>query len=162
MAKGKKNSISLKAIGKAIKSKRDEEIIDIAEVRNSIGVPYSTVTQIENGEDIYLSNFLKICFALDLHPKDLLDIEFDVILTENTANQSEKSKITGRIRKLIKNNYFQDWRSTGDVVEALNKDHPVEVKSNNVSSILSQFHDKGKLQKRNKKNSSRLKEYKKA
>ena len=161
MTKRKKNSISLKAIGEAIKKAREDENILISEVRDNANVTYGTISQIENGGDIHLSRFLKICFALDVHPKDLLNIDFDVTLKGPSAIETKKNKATARIDDLIKSNYFEGWRTTGEVVKTLNKDHPAEVKSNNISSTLARFHVKGKLLKRKKEN-SRLNEFKKA
>lgn len=161
MSKGEENSISLKAIGEAIQSKRNDDSIENAEVQKSAGLSYNTISKLENGGDIYLSSFLKICFALDIHPKDLLDIDFDVILPGNPAKKTDKSKSTRRLNDLIEDGYFDDWKSTGEVVEELNRDHPVEVESNSVSSLLGRLHRDGELLKRNKKNSNRLKEYKK-
>lgn len=160
MAKGKENSISLKAIGKTIQAKRKERNINISEIDESCGVKYSTVSSIENGRDIMVSKLLKICYALDVHPKDLLDIEMDTILPGEPVEITDKPKSTARIIDLIEEGYFKDWRSTNDVVKTLNKDYPVQVKSKSISVILERRYESGVLIKQY--NDKGLKQFMKA
>ena len=160
MTKEKKNSISLKAIGEAIKTERTKEILKISEIEKSSQLSYNTITKLEKGGDINLSSFLKICFALDVHPKDLLDIEMDAVLPGAPAKKKDEGRPTPRINELIENNYFKNWRSTSEVVEILNENHPIKLKSNNISTILNRLHKSGRLKKR--KNDAGLNQFMKA
>lgn len=135
-----KNITVLKAIGALIKNKRLEKKLKIADIRDFTDLTYNTISKIEKGGDIYLSNFLQICFALGLHPKAILDIEMDITPKNSLSpTRAEKSRLTSRITDLIGHGYFNTWRGTGDVVKTLNENFNIKVESKNVSSILRRF-----------------------
>lgn len=141
-----KNETALKALGLRIKAYRIKAKLEILDLVVMTGFSYNTISDIENGSETSISYFIGICFALGIHPKEMMDIEFDIKSTNSlTPDRLEKSRLTQRIKTLIQNGYFKEPRSTSDVTKNLIEIHKLDFVSKNVSVILTRFATTGIL-----------------
>tara|TARA_R110000744_G_scaffold353952_1_gene460305 strand:+ start:2106 stop:2567 length:462 start_codon:yes stop_codon:yes gene_type:complete len=132
-----KNDKVLKIIGKRIFNHRIKEEMEIEDVAEMTGFSYNTISNIENGSETYLSYFIEVCFAIGIHPKDILDIKLTMKPRyELSPSRKEKSRLTSRIKILINVGYFRKPKLTSEVVKKLKDDYNLEAISKDVSSIL--------------------------
>ena len=146
---------ALREIGKRLKKKREEEKLQIEDVVEMTGFTYKKIVDIEAGEETSLSYFLEICLAIKVHPKEVLNFKIDskprFMLS---PSRKEKSRITYRLNEYLKNGYFDNPRTTGEVVDKLKKDFKITPSSSDVSAILRRFNKINllKIVKRGKRN----------
>ncbi|MCR8667476.1 helix-turn-helix domain-containing protein [Aestuariibaculum sp. M13] len=136
----------LKILGSKIAEQRIREDLEIEDVVEMTGLTYNTISKIENGSDTYLSNFIWVSLALNIHPKELLDI--DLVIRpryELTPKRKEKSRLTKRIEKLIHEGFFKSPRKTNEVLQKLEENYQIKLESKNVSTILKRFAKSGDL-----------------
>lgn len=146
---------ALKTIGAKITEERQKQNFEITDIADKAGLSYNTVVKIENGQDALLSSFVEVCFALNLHPKEILDVELTIkAKNELSPNRKEKSRLTIRIKDLIKKGDFNTWQSTRDIVVKLKENFDITVDSKNVSSILRRLNSEKylKIKKEGRKN----------
>ena len=128
---------ALKSIGKKLAEERKKQNFEISDIADKAGLTYNTVSKIENGQDSLFSSFIEVCFALNLHPKEILNIKLTVQpKNELSPTRKEKSRLTTRIKNLIENGHFNSWQSTSDIVLKLQENFNLSIDSKNVSSIL--------------------------
>ncbi len=136
MAKYRNHKV-LKAIGAKIKKERSNQNLEIADISDQTGLNYNTIVNIEKGQDTLISSFIEVCFALNLHPKEILEIELNVKARyKPSPSRTEKSRLTARIKELMKQGCFKSWQGTNDTVRILYDNFGLDVESKNVSSIL--------------------------
>ena len=135
-----KDSVTLKLIGKRIKARRIKLNLEIDDVAEMTGFAYNTIWNVENGLETNLSYFIQICFALNTHPKMILDIEFDIKPRfPLSASRKEKSRLTPRISKYIESDYFTVPRSTSDVANKMREEFKTKLETKTISAILLRF-----------------------
>ncbi|MBZ4036700.1 helix-turn-helix domain-containing protein [Flavobacterium sp. 17A] len=135
-----KNEKLLKALGERIKARRIQAELEIEDLAAMTGFTYNTISNIENGLETYISYFIQICFAIGIHPKEILDIELEIKPRYAlTPDRQEKSRLTKRIKTYIQKDYFKEERSTREVTEKLNADYKLNFLSKNVSVILNRL-----------------------
>ncbi|OXB07809.1 hypothetical protein B0A72_02785 [Flavobacterium pectinovorum] len=135
-----KNETALKTLGLRIKAYRIKAQLEILDLAVMTGFSYNAISDIENGSETSISYFIEVCFALGIHPKEMMDIEFEVKSKNSlTPDRMEKSRLTQRIRALIQSGYFKDPRSTSDVTKNLTEIYKLDFESKNVSVILARF-----------------------
>lgn len=131
------NQKALLAIGEKIRTERIDLNLEIADISDQTGLHYNTIVKMESGHDALLSSFIEVCFALNLHPRTVLEVDLDVKPRFSlSASRREKSRLTSRIKDLFDKGYFISWRGTRDVVQELNKGFDLQADSKNVSSIM--------------------------
>lgn len=68
----------LKSFGKNLKKIREKKEVSLRELAASCNVDHSNIGKIEKGEfNITLLTILELSKGLEIHPKKLLDFEFD-------------------------------------------------------------------------------------
>lgn len=135
-----KNTIVLKSIGTEIRKYRIKKNLEIEDVSEMTGLSYNTINNIENGEETYFSNIIEVCFALEIHPKELFDIPLIIKPRfELSATRLEKSRLTSRIKIYVNEGFFKAPRKANDIVQKLKDDFTVEVESKNVSTVLARL-----------------------
>lgn len=136
----------LAAIGKRIEQQRISQDLQPEDVAEMTGLTAATIRNIENGKETYLSNFLAVCLAVNMHPKDMVDIEIALkplfVLSEP---RKEKSRLTPRIDHLIENGFLKRERTANDVVNELSAVYEIKTETSNVSVILNRKVGEGKL-----------------
>ena len=136
----------LATIGKRIETQRISQDLQPEDVAEMTGLTAATIRNIENGKETYLSNFFAVCIAINLHPKDMVDIEIKLKpLFELSEPRKEKSRITPRIDSILETEYFRKDRTTKDVVEELAAVYKIKTNTPVVSVILNRKVDEGKL-----------------
>ncbi len=131
---------ALKIIGARIKAQRIKLNLEIDDIAEMTGFAYNTISNIENGFETNLSYFIQICFAIDVHPKSILDMEF--IIKPRfplSASRKEKSRLTSRINNYIENGFFRVPKSTKEIVDKMSEEFNVDFKSKTISAILVRF-----------------------
>lgn len=135
-----KNNKVLKIVGARIKNLRESRNLEIEDMVEMTGFSYNTIYNIENGGETYFSYFLEVCFALDIHPKDLLNVDLSITPRfDLSPTRIEKSRLTNRVKSLIDDGFFKVSRRTSDVVKKLKYEYCTDFESKNVSTILSRF-----------------------
>ena len=135
-----KNETVLKKIGEKLKTERLKAELEIEDLAAMTGFSYNTISNIETGLETYLSYFIEVCFSLNIHPKEIMDILLDVKPRFSLpASRLEKSRLTNRINTLIDADYFKIERSASDVTVKLITDYNSDFESKNVSVILARF-----------------------
>lgn len=136
----------LATIGKRIEEQRISQDLQPEDVAEMTGLTAATIRNIENGKETYLSNFLSVCLAVNIHPKDMIDIKIVIKpLFELSEPRKEKSRLTPRIDSLIKTNFLKTERTAIDIVDELEALYDVKTETSNVSVILSRKVEEGKL-----------------
>lgn len=159
-----KNDTALKALGKKINAKRISEGLAIEDVAEMTGFAYNTIVNIENGSETNLSYFMAVCFAINVHPKVIFDIELDIKpVFPLSASRKEKSRLTPRIKDLFDQEFFNTSRSARDVATKLMADYELDVDSKTISALLLRFAKSNYLEivRNGRKNSYLLKGAKK-
>ncbi|MBK5214925.1 MAG: helix-turn-helix transcriptional regulator [Flavobacteriaceae bacterium] len=136
----------LATIGKRIEEHRISQDLQPEDVAEMTGLTAATIRNIENGKETYLSNFFAVCLAIDMHPKDMVDIKIILKpLFELSEPRKEKSRLTPRIDHLIETDFLKTERSANDVVNELSAVYEIKTKTSNVSVILNRKVGEGKL-----------------
>lgn len=136
----------LATIGKRIEAQRISQDLQPEDVAEMTGLTAATVRNIENGKETYLSNFFAVCLAINLHPKDMVNIEIELKpLFELSEPRKEKSRLTPRIDHLIETDFLKTERSANDIVNELSAVYEIKTKTSNVSVILNRKVGEGKL-----------------
>ncbi|WP_111309835.1 helix-turn-helix domain-containing protein [Confluentibacter sediminis] len=127
----------LGAIGKRIQEQRMKEGLEPEDVAEMTGLTAPTIRNIENGSETYFYNFIAICLAINMHPKDILDIELVIKpLNELSEPRKEKTRLTARIHYFIENHYFEQERTAKDVLNELAANYETQTTTSAISVIL--------------------------
>lgn len=127
----------LKTIGKRIQERRTSQDLQPEDVAEMTGLNAATIRNIENGNETYLSNFLAVCLAINMHPKEILDIEIVIKpIFELSEPRKEKTRLTPRIEHYLKTNFFLIDRTAKDVVEKVEEEYHIKTTTSAVSVIL--------------------------
>ncbi len=141
----------LNAIGKKIQYERLKAGLEPEDIAEMTGLTAPTIRNIENGSETYLSNFIAVCLAINMHPKDILDIELTIKpLNELSEPRKEKTRLTARINYFIDNDYFQQERTAKDVVNELATNYETKTTTSAVSVILNRKVEYGNLKTKKK------------
>jgi len=136
----------LKEIGNRIQALRIQAGLEAEDVSEMTGLTAATIRNIESGQESHLSNFLAVCLALNLHPKEVLDIAIKIKpLYELSNTRKEKTRLTPRIDHFIENNYFVEERTSRDIVNELASVYDIKTSSSAVSVILNRKVAQGEL-----------------
>jgi len=72
-------NLFLKQFGEKAKMEREKRNLTLADLESLTTIDLSDLHKIEQGKrNLTFKTFLKISSAYNLHPKDLLDFEFDI------------------------------------------------------------------------------------
>lgn len=130
---------TLKDIGEKLRNERESRNWNVAKIQALSGLNPATISRIEDGSNPLVATLLEYCFALEIHPKELLDLEMDVSpkIPPSKNVEAKKFAYTAGVKQLIKDGFFSSWKSTGEVQEALEEKFQVkELVSKNISSAL--------------------------
>ncbi len=116
-----KDEGSTKQIGNNIKLKRLEKGYSQEDIRDMTGFSVNTISAIENGKETTISYILGIAKALETHPAEVLNIDFDTTPLFNLSPKSkERIAFTKEIRKLIlTTDFFNIPKRVNEVLDVL-------------------------------------------
>ncbi len=127
----------LKLIGNRLREQRLHQGLDPEDVAEMTGLTAVTIRKIETGKEFYMSNFVAFCFAVNLHPKLVLDVAMDMEpLFPLSDPRKEKTRLTARIESFIRSDFFDRERTTRDVVNELATHYETRTTTSAVSVIL--------------------------
>jgi len=136
----------LKALGNRIQELRIKAGLEAEDVSEMTGLTAATIRSIESGNETHLSNFMAVCLAINMHPKDVLDIELKIMpLYELSNTRKEKTRLTPRIDHFIESNYFKQERTARDIVNELAAVYDIKTSTSAVSVILNRKVEQGEL-----------------
>ncbi|MFD2968561.1 helix-turn-helix domain-containing protein [Sphingobacterium bambusae] len=139
------NKEILKEIGINIKSRREEISYSQKDLSNMTGLTINMISTFENGKGATLNNFLLICRALKIQPKDILHNNIDLEPLYDLPPES-KRRIEGT-RKLddlvVHTDFFDFPKRVSEVLKKLDYD---KSQSNKFSVYLSGYCKEGKLE----------------
>ncbi|TDQ82833.1 helix-turn-helix transcriptional regulator [Sphingobacterium yanglingense] len=138
------NKDILKVLGEKIRIRREELSYSQNDVADLTGLTTITVLALEKGRGTTLNNFLLICRALQIQPRDLF--ESDIELTPLFALPPESQKRVEKNQKLdhlvYDSDFFETPRRVSDVIKELNAD---KADSNKYSVYLTGYCKEGGL-----------------
>ncbi len=105
-----------KKVGAKIKKEREHAKLEIEDISEMTGFHRNVILSIERGANTDISHITEIAFALNIHPKELFNIE--VIIKPRfklSAVRQEKSRLTTRILELYSSGFFNTWRTSKEV-----------------------------------------------
>jgi transcriptional regulator with XRE-family HTH domain len=70
------------AVGKRIQHLRKDKRLTLAELSEDIGTDKSNTHRLEHGKNFTLHTLIKIAAFLGVHPKELLEVDFELDLEE--------------------------------------------------------------------------------
>jgi transcriptional regulator with XRE-family HTH domain len=114
---GKINQEILEEIGNRTRQRREEKGYSQRDVSNMTGLTINMISTFENGKGATLNNFLLICRALEIQPKDVL--QSDIILEPlyNLPPESKRRReITQKLDHLVyKSDFFETPKRVAEV-----------------------------------------------
>jgi len=152
-----------KKVGAKIKKEREALKLEIEDIAEMTGFHRNVIISIEKGTNTDISHIAAIAFSLNLHPKELLNVEISIKPRfKLSAVRKEKSKLTTRIRELLTIGFFNSNKSSKEVQGELQSRYPDSNKftTKNISVILSRLTSNGMLMV-SKKENGRYNYYKK-
>ena len=140
------NIKATKQIGANIKELRKLKELEVEDISDMTGFPSATIRSIEKGNECTISYLIAIALALDVHPKEILNINIKIKpLFSLSAKRKEKSRLTSRINKLTGTEFFNTPRFAREVCLQLKKEYNFKASSDAVSVILIRLKSQKKL-----------------
>lgn len=154
MAKYRNDKV-LKIIGERLKKQRKKLELKLEDIAEMTGFTYNTIRNMEMGNETGLSYFIEVCLALELHPKDVIDMDYKIKPRfELSAARKEKTRLTARVHIFYDKGFFKEYRSTGQVVDKIEQDYGIKTTTSAVSVILNRMvkSERLKVKGENRKN----------
>lgn len=131
-------------LGDVVRQRREVLSYSQGDVADMTGLTINTILFLEKGRGTTLNNFLLICRALQIQPRDLF--ESDIELTPLFALPPESQKRVEKNQKLdhlvYDSDFFETPRRVSDVIKELNAD---KADSNKYSVYLTGYCKEGEL-----------------
>ncbi|KGE15319.1 helix-turn-helix domain-containing protein [Sphingobacterium deserti] len=135
----------LKEIGLKIRARREELSYSQKDVSNMTGLTVNMISTFENGKGSTLNNFLLICRALQIQPKDVLVDDIDLRPLYDLPPESRRRlEITQKLDDLVYNSdFFKQPKRVAEVIKELDSD---KRDSNKFSVYLTSYCKEGELE----------------
>lgn len=139
------NKTILADIGKQIRIRREELSYAQNDVANMTGLTINTVASLEKGKGATLNNFLLICRALEIQPKDIFKSDISLEPLYNLPPESKRRiEITQKLDNLVYNSdFFNSPKRVADVIKELDTE---KSDSNKFSVYLTGYCKEGELE----------------
>ncbi|SMG31221.1 helix-turn-helix transcriptional regulator [Sphingobacterium psychroaquaticum] len=144
------NKETLLRIGKLLKKHREERSFSQGDVATMTGLTITTIFSVEKGRGTSLSNFLLICQALGIQPRDIF--VKDLVLTppfEAPPGAGYRNETARKLDELVYSNFFDTPKRVSDVLRELEID---KKDSNKFSVYLTAYCKEGALEYVKEKN----------
>jgi transcriptional regulator with XRE-family HTH domain len=138
---------SLKQIGSNIRELRKDHGYSLEDLAALTGFTVNTISSVENGGDTTVSYFIAICQALDVHPKQVLDIDLRLQSRfQLPPSRRNRSLLTNRIKKLVnETDFFDEPKLVISVVNEFVQHYGFNPDPSEVSTALKKLSIEGKL-----------------
>lgn len=139
-----RNKNILKKLGDILRLRREELSYSQSDVADMTGVTTVTVISLEKGRGTTLSNFLLICRALQIQPRDVFqeDIDLSPLFGLSPASQKRVEKNQKLDHLVYDSDFFETPRRVADVIKELGAD---KADSNKYSVYLTGYCKEGEL-----------------
>ncbi|MDR2281620.1 MAG: helix-turn-helix domain-containing protein [Sphingobacterium sp.] len=138
------NKNILKKLGQKIRTRREELSYSQADVANMTGVTTVTVLSLEKGRGTTLNNFLLICRALQIQPREAFELDIELVapfgLSPDSQKRAEKNQKLDRL--VYSTDFFEIPRRVSEVIKELGAD---KADSNKYSVYLTSYCKEGAL-----------------
>lgn len=131
-------------IGRRVRDRRDEKAYSQKDISNMTGLTVNMISNFENGKGATLNNFLLICRALGLQPREILDGDIALTPPYNLPPESRRRiEVTRKLDKLVtESDFFETPRRVAEVIKEVGHD---KSESNKFSVYLSGYCKEGHL-----------------
>ena len=138
---------AVKQIGERIRKLRKDLGYSLEDLAALTGFTVNTISSIENGGDTTISYLIAICQAIEVHPKEILEIDLELIPRfELPPNRRNRTLLTNRINKLLnETDFFDEPKLVVSVVNEFIHHYGFNPDSSEVSAALKRLSDDGKL-----------------
>lgn len=131
-------------VGAKIRQRRLAKMYSQKDVADLTGLSVNTISAIENGANFTAHNFYLLFNALEIHPRDLYDIDVELepkyVLPPKSQTRIE---ISSNLENLVvRSDFFEEPKRVAEVLHELELDPSL---SKNFSVYLSAYCRKGKL-----------------
>ena len=132
------NQNILEYIGVQFRLKREKLYFSQKDIADMTGITTNTISTVERGKGTTLNNFLSICRALHIQPKQLFEQDMDLTpLYELPPLNKRRLEITQKLDDLVYNSDFFDTpKRVSEVLSALKSD---KTESNKFSVYLASY-----------------------
>jgi transcriptional regulator with XRE-family HTH domain len=136
-------------LGLRLKEQREAYKWDVEDIAEMTGFSANTIRAIENGRECNISYLIEIAFAIGIHPKVILDVDFMIKPRYKlSARRKEKTRLTSRINDLLHSHFFSTPKFVKDVLLVLVNEYRIKTTASSISVILLRLVDQGHLLKR--------------
>jgi transcriptional regulator with XRE-family HTH domain len=134
-------------VGTHVKKLREEKEFTIEDISDMTGFARNTIISFEKGANTDTSHLIEIAKAIGVHPKELLDIPFDIKPRYKLSpKRIARNRLTLKINKLYSaTKFFEEPRFVRDVIAHLSDYSDIKATSAHTSSVLKRMADEGKL-----------------
>lgn len=131
-------------IGRRVRDRRDEKAYSQKDISNMTGLTVNMISNFENGKGATLNNFLLICRALGIQPREILDGDIALTPPYNLPPESRRRiEVTRKLDKLVtESDFFETPRRVAEVIKEVGHD---KSESNKFSVYLSGYCKEGHL-----------------
>lgn len=138
------NKDILAKLGDDIRNQRESLSYSQGDVADMTGLTINTILFLEKGRGTTLNNFLLICRALQIQPRDLFeeDIDLTPLFALPPASQKRVEKNQKLDHLVYESDFFEIPRRVSDVIKELNAD---KSDSNKYSVYLTGYCKEGEL-----------------
>lgn len=141
------DELSVKLIGEQIRKFRKDRGYSLEDLAALTGFTVNTISSIENGGETTLSYLIAICQAMNIHPKQVLDIPIELNPRfELPPNRKNRTLLTNRINKLLnETDFFDEPKLVVSVVNEFIHHYGFNPDSSEISAALKKLSEDGKL-----------------
>jgi transcriptional regulator with XRE-family HTH domain len=139
------NQDILISIGAELRARREAMSFSQNDIANMTGLTVNTVSALEKGKGSTLNNFLLICRALKIQPKDVFTNDIDLTpLYTLPPSTKRRVDITKKLDELVNHSdFFHTPKRVAEVIEKLESD---KSESNKFSVYLTGYCKEGELE----------------
>lgn len=132
-------------IGAKLRARREAMSFSQNDIASMTGLTVNTVSALEKGKGSTLNNFLLICRAMKIQPKDVFANDIDLTpLYTLPPSTKHRIDITRKLDELVNNSdFFQSPKRVAEVIEKLESD---KSDSNKFSVYLTAYCKEGELE----------------
>lgn len=139
------NQDILKEIGRIIKARRVEKAYSQKDISNMTGLTVNMISSFESGKGATLNNFLLVCRALEVQPREIL--KDDIVLEPPYTLPPEtrrRLEVTRKLDELVsESDFFASPKRVSDVLKEVGHD---KSESNKFSVYLTSYCKEGQLE----------------
>lgn len=139
------NQDVLISIGAILRARREGLSLSLNDIANMTGLTVNTISALEKGKGSTINNFILICRALKIQPKEVFISDIELAPLYNLPPSTKRRiDITKKLDELVNHSdFFHTPKRVAEVIEELDSD---KSDSNKFSVYLSTYCKEGELE----------------